>query len=97
MSYDSKGTTKALYEPKTSYKIDRIEVIVDENNRFINDLPDVTTSSDARFFTDDCLLYRHVNSQNDSDLLQKDLSALGPRQWMHILVSVLPFWYKPQL
>jgi hypothetical protein len=37
MSYDSKGTTKALYEPKTSYKIDRIEVIVDENNRFINE------------------------------------------------------------
>jgi hypothetical protein len=35
MSYDSKGTTKVLYEPKTSYKIDRIEVIVDENNRFI--------------------------------------------------------------
>jgi hypothetical protein len=27
-------------------------------------------------FADDCLLYRHVNSQNDSDLLQKDLSAL---------------------
>ena len=43
---------------------------------FINDLPDVTTSSDARLFADDCLLYRHVNSQNDSDLLQKDLSAL---------------------
>jgi hypothetical protein len=42
---------------------------------FINDLPDVTTSSDARFFADDCLLYRHVNSHNDSDLLQKDLSA----------------------
>jgi hypothetical protein len=44
---------------------------------FINDLPDVTTSSDAHLFADDCLLYRHVNSQNDSDLLQKDLSALG--------------------
>ena len=43
---------------------------------FINDLPDVTTSSDARLFADDCLLYRHVNSHNDSDLLQKDLSAL---------------------
>jgi hypothetical protein len=34
------------------------------------------TSSDARLFADDFLLYRHVNSQNDSDLLQKDLSAL---------------------
>jgi hypothetical protein len=29
---------------------------------FINDLPDVTTSSDARLFADVCLLYRHVNS-----------------------------------
>jgi hypothetical protein len=27
-------------------------------------------------FADDYLLYRHVNSQNASDLLQKDLSAL---------------------
>jgi hypothetical protein len=27
---------------------------------FINDLPDVTTSSDARLFADDCLLFRHV-------------------------------------
>jgi hypothetical protein len=43
---------------------------------FINDLPDVTTSSDARLFADDSLLYRHVNSQNNSDLLQKDLSSL---------------------
>ena len=43
---------------------------------FINDLPDVTTSSDACLFADDCLFYRHVNSQNDSDLLQNDLSAL---------------------
>jgi hypothetical protein len=43
---------------------------------FINDLPDVTTSSDARLLADNCLLYRHVNSQKDSDLLQQNLAAL---------------------
>jgi hypothetical protein len=42
---------------------------------YINDLPKCVTSS-VRLFADDCLLYRHVNSQNDSDLLQKDLSSL---------------------
>ncbi|WP_143243121.1 C80 family cysteine peptidase, partial [Bathymodiolus azoricus thioautotrophic gill symbiont] len=36
MSYDSDGTTKVLYEPKTNYKIDRIEVMVDESNHFIS-------------------------------------------------------------
>jgi hypothetical protein len=30
-------TSEVLYKPKTSYKIDRIEVVVDENNRFINE------------------------------------------------------------
>jgi uncharacterized protein (AIM24 family) len=29
MNYDTEGTTKVLYEPKTNYKIDRIEVMVD--------------------------------------------------------------------
>jgi hypothetical protein len=29
MGYDSEGTTKVLYEPKTNYKIDRIEVMID--------------------------------------------------------------------
>jgi phosphoribosylpyrophosphate synthetase len=28
VSYDSEGTTKVLYEPKTNYEIDRIEVNV---------------------------------------------------------------------
>ena len=43
---------------------------------FINDLPDVTKHSDARLFADDCLLYRHISSIQDSALLQQDLSAL---------------------
>jgi hypothetical protein len=28
MGYDSEGTTKVLYEPKTNYKIDRIAAVV---------------------------------------------------------------------
>jgi hypothetical protein len=36
MSYDSEGTTKVLYEPKTNYEIDRIEVMVDKSNHFIS-------------------------------------------------------------
>jgi hypothetical protein len=36
MGYDSEGTTKVLYEPKTNYKIDRIEVMIDKSNHFIS-------------------------------------------------------------
>ena len=43
---------------------------------FINDLPESTIHSDARLFTDDCLLYRHVTSSQDQALLQEDLSEL---------------------
>ena len=43
---------------------------------FINDLPESTRNSDARLFADDCLLYRHIASKNDSALLQQDLTAL---------------------
>ena len=43
---------------------------------FINDLPEMTKHSDARLFADDCLLYRHISSQQDSALLQQYLTAL---------------------
>ena len=43
---------------------------------FINELPESTRNSDARLFADDCLLYRHIASNNDSALLQQDLTAL---------------------
>jgi hypothetical protein len=29
-------TTKVLYEPKANYEIDRIEAMIDQNNRFIS-------------------------------------------------------------
>ena len=43
---------------------------------FIKDLPESTRNSDARFFADDCLLYRHIALTNDTALLQQDLKAL---------------------
>ena len=43
---------------------------------FINNLPESTKHSDARLFADDCLLYRHVTSSQDSALLQEDLTEL---------------------
>ena len=42
---------------------------------YINDLPERTTS-DARLFADDCLLYRPVTVKADTDTLQRDLDAL---------------------
>ena len=49
---------------------------------YINDLPEATTSS-ARLFADDCLLYRRIKKPEDADLLQKDLSSLEEweKQW----------------
>ena len=42
---------------------------------YINDLPEVTTST-TRLFADDCMLYREINSSADSKMLQNDLDAL---------------------
>ena len=43
---------------------------------YFNDLPDCVASSDTRLFADDSLLFRVINSQQDADNLQKDLTAL---------------------
>ena len=43
---------------------------------FIDDMPKVTTS-EARLFADDGLLYREIRTKADSDELQRDLDALG--------------------
>ena len=42
---------------------------------FINDLPD-SLSSNVRLFADDAVLYRNITSENDSKILQLDLSKL---------------------
>ena len=43
---------------------------------FINDLPEVVKTSEARLFADDCLLYRQIKNDKDTADLQADLSAL---------------------
>ena len=43
---------------------------------FINDLPGACKSSDAQLFADDSLLFKIVDSIQDSILLQQDLDAL---------------------
>jgi hypothetical protein len=43
---------------------------------YINDLPEVVSTSTLRLFADDSLLYRQVMNQSDSNDFQKDLSAL---------------------
>ena len=49
---------------------------------FINDLPE-HVNCNVRLFADDCLLYRNVNNQSDSELLQKGLTNLenGEKTW----------------
>ena len=45
---------------------------------YINDLPDNLHSS-VRLFADDCVIYREIKNDLDSELLQEDLHTLG--QW----------------
>ena len=47
---------------------------------YINDLPDCVASSETKLFADDSLLFRVVNSKQDADYLQKDLTALEKRE-----------------
>ena len=43
---------------------------------YINYIPVTATSSETKLFADDSLLYRTINNQTDSDLLQRDLTTL---------------------
>ena len=43
---------------------------------FINDLPNGLRSN-IRLFADDCIVYREINSQSDSQILQDDLNTLA--------------------
>ena len=52
---------------------------------FINDLPEyISSESTARLFADDCILYRHVESEMDASHLQHDLDRLkqGEKDWL---------------
>ena len=43
---------------------------------YINDLPSSVSSSTARLFADDCVLYKRITSPSDTKALQQDLDAL---------------------
>ena len=43
---------------------------------YINDVPEIVRSSNARLFADECLLYEQIKNEKDVALLQKDLAAL---------------------
>ena len=49
---------------------------------YINDLPS-KVHSNVRLFADDCILYREIKNQRDTELLQEDLCALvkWERDW----------------
>jgi hypothetical protein len=44
---------------------------------YINDMPEMVKSSETKLFADDSLLFRTINNQADSVLLQNDLTRLG--------------------
>jgi hypothetical protein len=39
-------------------------------------MPETATSFEIKLFADDSLIYRTINNQTDSDLLQRDLTIL---------------------
>jgi hypothetical protein len=49
---------------------------------YIIDIPGTATSSQIKLFADDSHLYRTINNQTDSDLLQRDLTIL--EDWENI-------------
>ena len=49
---------------------------------YIIDMSGTATSSQIKLFADDSLLYRNINNQTDSDLLQRDLTIL--EDWENI-------------
>jgi hypothetical protein len=42
---------------------------------YINDMPEMVKSSETKLFADDSLLFRTINNQADSVLLQNDLTS----------------------
>ena len=49
---------------------------------YTNDMHETATSSEIKLFADDSLLYRTINNQTDSHLLQRDLTIL--EDWKNI-------------
>ena len=79
-SFLSSRTQQVLVEGCESVKLDVLSGVLQGTVLgpllflvYINDLPEVVSTSTRRLFADDILLYRQVRNQTD---LQKDLSAL---------------------
>ena len=51
---------------------------------YINDRPNCVNSSTIRLFADDCLIYKDIHSQKDTEDLQPDIDALQTweRRWL---------------
>jgi hypothetical protein len=72
---------------------------------YINDMPEMVKSSETKLFADDSLLFRTINNQADSVLLQNDLTSLqdwedksfsgssGPILSLHTPLLVSPWMY----
>jgi hypothetical protein len=55
-------------------------------------MPETATSSEINIFADDSLLYRTINNQTDSDLLQRDLTILEDWENKYIrLTNPVPY------
>jgi hypothetical protein len=53
-----------------------MQFLVETHLAYINDMPGTVTSSEIELFADDSFLFRTINNQHDSDLLQRDLTTL---------------------
>ena len=59
---------------------------------YTNDMSETATSSEIKLFADDSLLYRTINNQTDSDLLQRDLTILEDWENTYIrLTNLVPY------
>jgi hypothetical protein len=55
-------------------------------------MPETATSSEINIFADDSLLYRTINNQTDSDLLQRQLTILEDWENKYIrLTNPVPY------
>jgi hypothetical protein len=51
---------------------------------YINDMPEMVKSSETKLFSDDNLLFRTINNQADSVLLQNDLTSLQDWEYSNL-------------
>jgi hypothetical protein len=69
-----------------------IHLLVLRLTPYINDMPETATSFEIKLFADDSLIYRTINNQTDSDLLQRDLTIL--EDWENKYIRVLELAWR---